>query len=513
MNVWLVGVMGSGKSSVASELARRSGLESVDLDREVAARTGCSIAHLWGTVGEAAFRDMEAAALIRAASRGGQVIATGGGAVLRPENVERMRRSGTVIWLDASPPVLAARLGDGDATRPLLAEHGSAEAALAAIRQQPADLYAAAAHHHIATDELDVAEVCDRIEQLLTLADSRIIAGTAEVVVGSDLVSRVGELLPEAAGRTRAAVLTQPAAAGYAADVCASLRAAGIVAEIRVLPDRDAAKTLAEVESTAEWLNEQRMTRADLVVGVGGGALTDVAGFVAATYLRGVDVVLVPTTLLGAVDAAIGGKTAVNVGGKNLVGVFRHPLLVAVDTAVLAELPVELRREGAAEALKAGLIADPVIVEEYEREGLEAPLAEIVRRAIAVKAAVVNEDFTEQGRRAILNYGHTIGHALEVASGISHGAAVGIGMVAAGEVSSRLTGFEEADRQLAVIERLGLPTTAPAVSRERVTQLLELDKKRDAGGLRMVVLEAIGRAAVMPVDSATVDAALHAVGL
>jgi 3-dehydroquinate synthase len=288
---------------------------------------------------------------------------------------------------------------------------------------------------------------------------------------------------------------------------------AGVRSDVRVVPDRDAAKTLLVAEDCYLWLNELALTRDDLIVGVGGGAATDLAGFVAATYLRGVAVVHVPTTLLGAVDAAIGGKTGVNVGGKNLVGAFHHPRAVLIDPDVLDGLPSELLVEGAAEALKCGLIADPALVALYEAEGIDADLEEVVVRAVRVKADVVGEDFEERGKRAILNYGHTVGHAVEIAASMPHGHAVAVGMVAAGAASQEITGFTAADRQRDLIGRLGLPVSAPQVDTRTVRAYMALDKKRRGDELRMTLLEAIGRATVRAVDDATVRVALAAIGI
>jgi len=308
-------------------------------------------------------------------------------------------------------------------------------------------------------------------------------------------------------------VIASPAVGSIADRVVAGLSGGGRVVERVVVPDGESAKTLDAVGATVQALNDLAMTREGLIVAVGGGATTDLAGFVAATYLRGVAVHYVATTLVGAVDAAIGGKTGVNVGGKNLVGVFRHPGRVVVDIGVLEGLPTRLRRQGAAEALKAGFIADPGLVEMFEREGLDADLESVVRRALAVKAAVVGRDFTESGERAVLNYGHTVGHAVEVAAGISHGEAVAVGMVAAGKAASLLTGFADRSRHDAVIARLGLPVVAPPVDGSRIEALMALDKKRDLSGQRMVLLEEIGRPQVTTVDTATVRAALEAVGI
>lgn len=334
---------------------------------------------------------------------------------------------------------------------------------------------------------------------------------TCEIRVGRGLASAANLLVGTAAN---AAVLTQPNVVTLAQAIAAQAADAGVGSgQVRVLPDAEEAKTLATAEAVYEWLNSLGFTRAGLIIAVGGGALTDLAGFVAATYLRGVEVVYLPTTLLGAVDASIGGKTGVNVGGKNLAGVFRHPARVIVDLDVLDRLPPNLLREGAAEAVKAGFIADGAIVDEYETSGVDASLDVVVPAAIAVKVHAVTADFREQGLRAILNYGHTIGHAIEVAAGISHGDAVAIGMVAAGEISRQMLGFQQAARQKEIIRRIGLPVAAPPVDTDLVATLMNRDKKRDAEGIRMVLLEDFGTPVVRHVSSDILAAGLAAIGV
>ena len=334
----------------------------------------------------------------------------------------------------------------------------------------------------------------------------------SEIAIGSGTARDVEALLGDARYR-RAAVFAQEAVLPVVDGVVAALRSTGAHVGVMTLPDREAAKSIAVAESCYRWLNDLGLTRHDLIVGVGGGALTDVAGFVAATYLRGLPAILVPTTLLGAVDAAIGGKTAVNVDGKNLAGVFKHPDRVIVDVDVLAALPIEILREGHAEAVKAGFIADPSLIDLYEAHGAEVPILETVTKAVAVKSAVVSDDFTEAAGRAVLNYGHTVGHAVETVARISHGEAVSIGMVAAGAASAHVCGFGGEARQKAVLETIGLPVRAPALDGETIRTVMNLDKKRTDAGLRMVLLEDFGRPVVVPVDAATVDAALAAIGL
>lgn len=336
-----------------------------------------------------------------------------------------------------------------------------------------------------------------------------VIAGRSEVLVGS----WPEPLLPPRPERRQALVLTQPGARAVADEVAGLVEAEGIAVHVECLPDRDAAKTLAVVEGVYGTLTRLGLSRADTVLGVGGGAVTDVAGFIAATWLRGVEAVYVATTLLGAVDAAIGGKTGVNFAGKNLVGAFRHPSRVVVPVPVLEGLPDALLQEGAAEAVKAGAIGDTRLLELYERHGLRAPLEEVVGRAVAVKAAVVNRDFREEGLRAILNFGHTIGHAVEVAAPLTHGHAVAVGMVAAAAVSRDRLAFTGTERLRQVLEGLGLPVSSPPVDRVALAELLGRDKKRGVEGLRMVLLRDFGQAELVPVSSVELEAGFDAVGL
>ena len=334
----------------------------------------------------------------------------------------------------------------------------------------------------------------------------------SEILVEAGALN-AGSLLPEREGRAAVAVLAQPSMVGLAADLESGIGAEGLRAITITLPDGEAAKRIGVVEDVYRALAAGGMGRGDTIVAVGGGSLTDAAGFVAATYLRGIEAVFVPTTLLGAVDAAIGGKTAVNVDGKNLAGVFRHPVRVIIDLELLATLPEALLREGSAEALKAGYVGDSDLVELYRNHGLAAPLDAVVNRAVAVKVDVVSADFTEQGRRAILNYGHTIGHAVEVAAATSHGEAVAIGMAAAATLSEMTTGYQGSDAQRKLIASLGLPVRAPSVAPGRVQELMSMDKKRDDRGLRFIVLEADGSPSVIHADLVTVRAALASIGI
>lgn len=335
------------------------------------------------------------------------------------------------------------------------------------------------------------------------------VAGRTEVVIAK---GRPRRLLPDREGRSRVAILTQPAPTSIALEISGQLADAGLTVDVIGLPDREEAKTLDVAASVYDALARFGLSRHDTIVGVGGGTVTDLAGYVAGTWMRGVEAVHVPTTLLGAVDASIGGKTGVNVGGKNLVGVFWHPSRVVIDIDQLERLPTFLKREGMAEAYKAGLIGDASLASLISTSGIASSLDDVVNRAVRVKAKIVDQDVVEDGVRAYLNFGHTIGHAIEYASALSHGASVGLGMIAAVEISEKLVGFGHVASVTDTVAALGLPTRVDGLDLARVFDLLERDKKRDATGLRMILLEDFEKPTLVHVDRADVEVGLAAIG-
>ncbi|HKZ21085.1 MAG TPA: 3-dehydroquinate synthase family protein [Acidimicrobiia bacterium] len=327
----------------------------------------------------------------------------------------------------------------------------------------------------------------------------------SEIIIGHGLPE---PLLPPRATRERTVVLLSPGALGPAADAAARSGAT----DQFVLPDREEAKSLIVVNRVYEWLAELGLGRHDTILAVGGGAATDLAGFVAATWLRGIEAVFYPTTLLGAVDAAIGGKTGINFAGKNLIGSFHLPSRVLINLDLLETLPPSLRLEGLAEALKAGYVADPYLVDILASRGQDLSLGEVVERAVKVKAATVEADYRESDRRAILNFGHTVGHAVEILAPMPHGLAVAVGMVAAATVSNARFGFDH--RQLIeTIFGLGLPVAAAGVSLDSALEMIARDKKRSNAGVRMVLLKAPGSPVVEPVSSDLLEVGLRAVGI
>lgn len=327
-----------------------------------------------------------------------------------------------------------------------------------------------------------------------------------EVLVGRQLLAELPGLIGPSG--TRVAVLHPEALAETGAAIREDLAAQGYEAIAVQLPNAEEAKTAEVAAYCWKALGQTGFTRNDVIVGVGGGATTDLAGFVAATWLRGVRWIAVPTTVLGMVDAAVGGKTGINTAeGKNLVGAFHPPVGVLCDLAALDSLPVHDYVSGLAEVIKAGFIADPAILDliEADPQGARSPrgphTAELIERSIRVKAEVVSGDLKESGPREVLNYGHTLGHAIEKNERYKwrHGAAVSIGMVFAAELG-RLAGRLDdatAERHRSVLESVGLPLTYRGDQWPRLLETMKVDKKSRGNLLRFVVLDGLAKPTVL----------------
>lgn len=333
-------------------------------------------------------------------------------------------------------------------------------------------------------------------------------ADNYDVVVGRGLLERLPKLLGE---RVKRVLVIHPRALRLTGDtVRDELASAGFTALTAEIPDAEEGKHIQVAAFCWQVLGQNDFTRSDAVVAVGGGAVTDLAGFVAATWLRGVKVIHMPTSLLGMVDASVGGKTGINTAeGKNLVGAFHPPAAVLADLDTLSTLPRNELISGMAEVIKCGFIADPAILDLVEKDPAavtdpqSAVLRELIERAIAVKAEVVSEDLKETGRREILNYGHTLGHAIELVERYSwrHGAAVSVGMMFAAELARSVGRLSDADadRHRSILETLGLPVT---YRRDRWQGLLDgmrRDKKSRGDLLRFVVLDGVGRPGILDV--------------
>ncbi|WP_326696513.1 3-dehydroquinate synthase [Streptomyces sp. NBC_01754] len=524
----LVGPMGVGKSTVGELLAERLGSRYRDTDADVVAAAGKAVAEIFFDEGEERFRELEREAVRAAVEQHTGVLALGGGAVL-DAGTRALLAGRPVVYLSMDVEEAVRRVGLNTA-RPLLAVNPRRQ--WRELMDARRHLYEEVARATVATDARTPEEVASAILDALELpepaaepvafgrentpmteqATTRIrIAGTAgtdpyDVLVGHQLLGELANLVGDRAKRV--AVLHPEALAGTGEAVREDLAAQGYEAIAIQLPNAEEAKTAEVAAYCWKALGQTGFTRTDVIVGVGGGATTDVAGFVAATWLRGVRWIAVPTTVLGMVDAAVGGKTGINTAeGKNLVGAFHPPAGVLCDLAALDSLPVHDYVSGMAEIIKAGFIADPVILDlvEADPEAARTPAgphtAELIERSIRVKAEVVSSDLKESGLREILNYGHTLGHAIEKNERYKwrHGAAVSVGMVFAAELG-RLAGRLDdatADRHRAVLESVGLPLTYRGDQWPKLLENMKVDKKSRGDLLRFVVLDGIGRPTVL----------------
>jgi shikimate kinase/3-dehydroquinate synthase len=519
-NIILAGLAGSGKSSVGRQLALACGLAFLDLDRETERLAGTSIRSLAAQDRWVEFRALETRALKALAGREGLVLALGGGTLLAPENRAAALALGTLVCLDAPDPELARRLEGSSKVRPLLAGASGAEL-LARVGELRAEREPGlgSCQHRLDTAGLTARQVALTLAHRLDLEvlELDLAAGNAPrhpaQPTQSHLVLRRGAagdgaLWATHLGRASSAlVLTdETVAALHWQTLTAALTAAGLRHKLVILPPGEAAKHLGSVQQVLTEAAAFGLQRDGLVIGFGGGVVCDLAGLCAALYMRGVGLLQVPTTLLAMVDAAHGGKAAVDFAGhKNLLGQFWFPGAVLVDPAFLATLPPRELRSGLGEVCKAAVLGDADLWALLETQGeslLEDPalLDQVIRGAIRVKLGVVASDPLETGRRALLNFGHTIGHALEAATlafgeeGLTHGEAVGIGMVLEAKLAAhRGLCDEELPRRLAAtLKALGLPATPPKLDPEAVLAHLFLDKKNAGGRLRMVLPRAAG---------------------
>ncbi|MFI6723745.1 3-dehydroquinate synthase [Streptomyces atratus] len=524
----LVGPMGVGKSTVGELLADRLGTTYRDTDADVVATAGKPISEIFFDEGEEHFRELERQAVHTAVAEHRGVLSLGGGAVL-DETTRALLADHPVVYLSMDVEEAVKRVGLNTA-RPLLAVNPRRQwRELMGARRH---LYTEVARASVATDGRTPEEVAQAVLDALELPEragdpaapgrenthmtdqgpTRIqIAGSAgtdpyEVLVGRQLLGELPTLIGDRAKRV--AVLHPEALAETGEAVRQDLAEQGYEAIAIQLPNAEEAKTVEVAAYCWKALGQTGFTRTDVIVGVGGGATTDVAGFVAASWLRGVRWIAVPTTVLGMVDAAVGGKTGINTAeGKNLVGAFHPPAGVLCDLAALDSLPVHDYVSGMAEIIKAGFIADPAILDliEADPEGARTPTgahtAELIERAIRVKAEVVSSDLKESGLREILNYGHTLAHAIEKNERYKwrHGAAVSVGMVFAAELG-RLAGRLDdatADRHRAVLESVGLPLTYRGDQWPKLLENMKVDKKSRGDLLRFIVLDGLGKPTVL----------------
>jgi shikimate kinase/3-dehydroquinate synthase len=543
----LTGFSGTGKTEVARLVAERLGWQAVDSDDAIVEAAGKPIPTIFAQDGESHFRSLEHSVLRQLCSRPKLVIGAGGGAIVAADNRRLMADGGFIVCLEARPETILKRLRpqfeSDPAARPLLATPDP----LARIRElksfrQP---YYALADQTVHTDGLTMEQVAAEVvhgwQQLsaavledegraaaLVAAPSareadapyrqppgaacvvRTSSATYPVFVSWGALADLGRRMTDAGLAGRAYLISDSMVhARWGAAVKEALRTAGLQVVLRVVPAGETSKSLETAAAIYDWLVAERAERGEAIVALGGGMACDLAGFVAATFVRGLPLVHVPTSLLAMVDAAIGGKVAVNhKEGKNLIGAFYQPRLVLADVSTLQSLPPRELTSGWAEVIKHALIMDEELLRLLEENAdavvsLEpAVTTEVISRSIALKAAVVSEDEREEtGRRTILNYGHTIGHGLETAAeytGMLHGEAVAVGMVGAARIARRLglLSPDVVERQDALIARFGLPLRASGVDPGKVLAAMALDKKVKGGAIHWVLLEGIGQTVI-----------------
>jgi shikimate kinase/3-dehydroquinate synthase len=524
MDIVLVGLPGSGKSVVGKRLAARHGATFLDLDEQIERRDGRPIPTIFAEDGEAAFRTLERHAVADLGPadddpRVRRVVATGGGAVVDPRNRWALYRGRMSVWLDSRPEVLAQRLRRSVHVRPLVTGRDP----IGSIRDLAArrERFYAAADVRIA-GVAEVATVVDAVEvrrrawaaaaaHPTTLV--RVSSPLGRVVIGDGIAPAATREALDRLETRRTIVVSEPGAwAAVGSAFSEALAGGDRPLETVMLPQGEAAKRLAVIEAAASELARLRVGRDESIVAVGGGALGDAAGFLAATYLRGIGLVHVPTTLVAQIDSSIGGKTAVDLPeGKNLVGAFHQPTDIVIDVALLATLPERERRAALGEAVKMAALGDERLFELLERHGDEiargaeavaerGEVAELVERCALAKLDVVLADERERGTRdgrIRLNLGHSIGHAVEAAAGFEgllHGEAVAYGLRAACRIGVAIgvTPPERAERIGRVLDDLGLARDPLPYGLDDVLGHLATDKKHAGGRLRWVLPTADG---------------------
>jgi len=513
-SIVLIGLMGAGKTAIGKRLAARLGLPFYDADQEIERAAGVSIAEIFARHGEAHFRAGEKRVIQRLLEGGRIVLSPGGGAFMDPETRAAIREKAVSVWLRCPLPVLLRRV-QGRTHRPLLNAGNPAEI-LARLSQQRSPIYAQAdiivdgseAPPHVTTTKVIEALAAHKPPRRI---DVQLSQARYEVIIGPGLLARAGALLAPVLPQPRVVIITDETVAGLHLETLQrSLHETGIAHGSLAVPAGEASKSFATWHRLTEDLLAQKIDRHTTIVALGGGVIGDLAGFVAATTLRGLPFVQIPTTLLSQVDSSVGGKTGINSPhGKNLIGAFHQPRAVLADTGVLATLPARELRAGYAEIVKAGLIADAPFYAWCEANaaallaGDAALLTTAIEHAIRFKAGVVAADEREtsrEGGRALLNLGHTFAHALEAETGyggeLLHGEAVAIGLVLATDLSARLGHCpqEDAPRIEAHLQSIGLPTRIPGLPVDHLLEHMKRDKKMRAGQLTFILTRGIGQA-------------------
>jgi len=518
MNLFIYGPPGCGKTTVGMLLAERMGWHFIDTDKIIENEAGMPIAEIFHQKGESDFRNREQTLLETLTKTTRTVVALGGGTLVDSENRALVEKCGPVVCLMCEPEVILQRMGDELNARPLLAGTGPLER-LKALLSKRASLYAS---FPLALDTTTLApdDVVRKIQLLAGIFHVNAMGPGYDVLVNRGMLSRLAMELEERKLGPPFVVISDTNVAPLYLDTIRQALAPAQADSI-VIPAGEAEKTLKTLETIYTDLYRFKMERRGTILALGGGVVTDMAGFTAATFLRGVSWVALSTSLLGMVDAAIGGKTAVDMPqGKNLIGSFYPPALVLADLDLLSTLPAQELKMGMSEAIKTAVVGDSKLLGRIEAlEGRITPdgLDWIVRRAARVKIRVVEEDpFERRGPREALNFGHTLGHGIEAHSDyrIPHGEAVALGMIAESQLAEKI-GIAETnlcERLTGLLTSFGLPVrhNAPV---ENILEFVRTDKKRRGGRVKWALPVAAGKVRVgLDVADEDVRQALISIG-
>ncbi|QJQ05912.1 3-dehydroquinate synthase [Undibacterium piscinae] len=540
-NIFLVGLMGSGKTTIGRALAKKLNKRFIDSDHEIEARTGVSIPVIFEVEGEASFRQREAEVINDLTAQDGIVLATGGGAILNETSRRFLHERGTVIYLRAGINSILQRTRH-DKNRPLL-RTADPRKKLEELEAQREPLYQQVAHIVIETGRPNIQFLVQSIltqlalipgalskenvllmQQQASVQTLRVELGDRSypIAIGESLLCS-GDILRQYIKGQKIAIVTNTVVAPlYLAGVEQALRTIGKQVISIVLPDGEEHKNLANLMLIFDALLEAKCDRKITLLALGGGVIGDMTGFAAASYMRGVPFVQIPTTLLSQVDSSVGGKTGINHPlGKNMIGAFYQPQAVIADTATLNTLPDRELSAGLAEVIKHGAIIDAPFFEWIEahiaklRAKDPEALAYAISRSCEIKADVVRQDEREGGLRAILNFGHTFGHAIESGLGYGkwlHGEAVGCGMVMAADLSFRMGYIDYVSkvRIQKLVEAAGLPVVAPDLGEDRWLELMEVDKKNEDGKIKFILLKPLGAPIITGVPKEMLLATLRA---
>ncbi|HOO50102.1 MAG TPA: 3-dehydroquinate synthase [Alphaproteobacteria bacterium] len=529
----LVGMMGVGKTTVGRQLAAKLGWTFYDSDDEIVRSVGKSISDIFSEDGEPAFRDLERTTIKHLLANGPCVISSGGGGITIPETAQAIKERSLCLWIDASVPLLVERTAGGD--RPLL-KHGDPEEVLQMLLDKRRSSYAQA-HVHALDDGLTPEEMTNRIllqirEYLYSHATEKekeefvpdalcmtvsLSDRSYPIFIGSGLLKEPELWLPHELHGRDTFILTDYNVRERITDQFQEiLKPIMKSVSVMELAPGEQTKSFERYQAVLEWMIESGVKRDSLIIAVGGGVVGDLAGFAAATILRGIDFIQVPTTLLSQVDSSVGGKTGINSkSAKNMIGAFYQPRSVVIDLDTLMTLPKREWLSGYAEIVKYGLIADEGFFEWLEEHGLlmlsgeTAEAMRAIETSCHMKAEIVHKDEREEsGLRALLNFGHTFAHALEAAAGydgtLLHGEAVSVGMVLAARLSQRL-GYlvqDDVNRIYNHLSGLGLMTEIrnipfkKPVTADELIETMHKDKKAGVDGIKFIVLRRIGSAAV-----------------